>query len=1293
VLAAVLDRPRFLAGLCFLAVLVDGGRYLALEREKREYAARAAAQAAARVEAAQRRLDHILDVLTGLASRAATLPDAGAALASDRAAISRLFGSLEQLRRSAGRDAPALALHTLTPATIAWAGPLSDIRLIAGSGFDRVREVPVLGSVSTSLIVTSPVRNPSGTLIGVATAELAVAVHRNIRNGFLRDFDLLQGGDRGLEVRYLDPQEAVPPGPGRTLGSRSGTPIALVTASPPGLEEASRAAGRPFEKVLVVLVLLALLAWASPPGQRARWAAAAVVARLVLLALGPPFVPPASPILSPAVYSSALLVPPALGHGVLGDALGALLGSPLDFFLTTGLLLFLALLGAARAVGLPEAKPSLPRAAIGDLLCLAVLWATFTLLADTQANATLDTEAISLIPKSLAQCLLQLGLLFTLGAGVSILVAIQLRTALGSGRLLAMRLLLWIGLGAALASVRPSALAEIPIPMAVLAALLSISLGNFPDRLARWLRQSTPGGRAGAALVGTAVVASLLYPSLLMDEQRAGRAQIENDYAPKVLHQPQWRQWVLTETEQQIDALAVLKGALPSPRTADLAFAVWSRTELAAVGCSSAIEIQDAAGLVVSRFALNLPTLEAPWKMLPEAPEWSERKEPFSLASAERLVLHGERLLGDGTEARGGIQVYVGDDFWNLPFVTARDPYFELYRPSSGAGSREHNLGLVAWDPSRSVIFSSVEHAPSPDPELLQRLASLPPGQGFWTTLLVEQDPSTAYLFQDPRGNVYALFYPERSLGRLAADLVEAVSGLTLATLAGLLLLMLLRTLLGRDSLTFPALIGAVQGRFALRLFVAFLVIAVAPVGFLEGVVRGFVARRLDQESNDQAMERATFARKTVEDAFWFQRDESTGGKSVTDAALVWISTLVKGDLDLFQGGELLASSKRELYSSGLLSPWVPGSVYRSIALEGQASVLRTDTIGTFRYLVVSVPVRTRAGSEPWILSIPLALRQREMASVLEDLDRTIRLGLVLFLGAAAAVAHSMSRRISDPISALTRATRQVAEGDLEARVLPTSKDELSHLVESFNQMASDLERQRTDLEHSNRLAAWAEMARQVAHEVKNPLTPIQLSAEHLRRVYGDPSVDFRATLHSCTETILRQVRNLRGIVTEFSAYARPPASELGPVDLEPLLRASCERYMEALPPGIGVTLETQPAPPVRADARLLERAIVNLLENALQAVGEVGTIRVRLRHAREEARVVVEVEDSGPGIEPEVLGRVFEPFFSTKTSGSGLGLALVKKTVEDHGGGVSLVTRPGSTRVSIWLPVAPEAS
>src|SRR5262249_25874806 len=154
------------------------------------------------------------------------------------------------------------------------------------------------------------------------------------------------------------------------------------------------------------------------------------------------------------------------------------------------------------------------------------------------------------------------------------------------------------------------------------------------------------------------------------------------------------------------------------------------------------------------------------------------------------------------------------------------------------------------------------------------------------------------------------------------------------------------------------------------------------------------------------------------------------------------------------------------------------------------------------------------------------------------------------------------------------------------------------------------------------------------AHEVKNPLTPIQLSAEHLRRVFRDRGADFEATLEACTATILKQVRSLREIVTEFSAFARPPASELRPCDLGAIVRDMLAPYRLGLPPGVGLGLEVEPELPVaKVDQRLIERAVVNLIENALQAVGDRGQIAVRLGRSRQAPnRVELEVSDSGPG-------------------------------------------------------------
>jgi signal transduction histidine kinase len=183
--------------------------------------------------------------------------------------------------------------------------------------------------------------------------------------------------------------------------------------------------------------------------------------------------------------------------------------------------------------------------------------------------------------------------------------------------------------------------------------------------------------------------------------------------------------------------------------------------------------------------------------------------------------------------------------------------------------------------------------------------------------------------------------------------------------------------------------------------------------------------------------------------------------------------------------------------------------------------------------------------------------------------------------------------------------------------------------------------------------------------------------------------VDFRATLETCTESILQQVEKLREMVTEFSAFARPPVSAPEALDLVALVEGVVRPYARVAPPGVTLVVEGRhgQVPPVRAERRLVERAVVNLLENALQAVGDRGRITLNVGVSPDGRNVEVDVQDSGPGLDAEARARAFEPFFSTKTGGSGLGLALVRKIAEDHGGGASIDAEPGRTRARMWLP------
>ena len=281
-----------------------------------------------------------------------------------------------------------------------------------------------------------------------------------------------------------------------------------------------------------------------------------------------------------------------------------------------------------------------------------------------------------------------------------------------------------------------------------------------------------------------------------------------------------------------------------------------------------------------------------------------------------------------------------------------------------------------------------------------------------------------------------------------------------------------------------------------------------------------------------------------------------------------------------------------------------------------------------------------------------------------------------------------MAERIADPVNRLTRATRRIARGDLDARIAATSSDELRRLVEDFNSMAADLQRQRGELERTHRLEAWAEMARQVAHEIKNPLTPIQLNAEHLRRVHADRGEPLGPVLQECVATILAQVKLLRQIASEFSSFASSPTAKRR----ARRRRRAAARDRRSLSHGLGGRIQfdvelPRHLPPVYVDRTLIARALTNIVENALHAMPGAGTLDVS-RARRRPDRVRIRVSDTGVGMDAEALARAFEPYFSTKATGTGLGLPIAKRNVELSGGTISVTSeRDNGTTVEVDAP------
>src|SRR5690606_4457136 len=309
-------------------------------------------------------------------------------------------------------------------------------------------------------------------------------------------------------------------------------------------------------------------------------------------------------------------------------------------------------------------------------------------------------------------------------------------------------------------------------------------------------------------------------------------------------------------------------------------------------------------------------------------------------------------------------------------------------------------------------------------------------------------------------------------------------------------------------------------------------------------------------------------------------------------------------------------------------------------------------------------------------------VRQRELADLI--LFAAV-MGALLSLALSLAVGRALAR----PIALLRRAAGAVGAGRLGVRLPEDRPDEFGELFSSFNRMVRRLRKARTQEQRTARVLAWGEMARQVAHEIKNPLTPIKLSVQHLRRAHADGRPDFGEILNTNVEQILAEIDRLSEIARVFSRYGAPPeaAGPLEPVDVGAVIREALTlyragdarvEYRDSVEVGL---------PRARGRASELKEVILNLVENAHAALDGEGRVVVTARTVGQTVEIAV--SDNGPGIPAEFLPQIFEPHFSTRSSGTGLGLAIVRRLVESWGGSVAAESEPGQgTTVYVRMPV-----
>jgi signal transduction histidine kinase len=837
-----------------------------------------------------------------------------------------------------------------------------------------------------------------------------------------------------------------------------------------------------------------------------------------------------------------------------------------------------------------------------------------------------------------------------------------------------------------------------PAAPTLILAVVAVCAALLAGRYRTMLRHSSQAVRLFAAFAMLVLPSLLMYPSLVNAALDARRQLIELRYAPEVVNQRRDVRVRLVEALAQIDridAIADLVRAVDppdeGPPPSDAAFLIWSQTGLSTQRMTSSVELYNAEGSLVSRFALKLPDSPQPWT---EAScDWEVFEEVSPFFSEERLLLHaGRQQCVTGPDGRrhtaGSLVVDVTLDYNNLSFISAQNPYVALMRSSRSVPEprprADVEFTVYGW--SRRVLYTSAQTAqPLPEDVFQRAYASREP---FWVTVNRQSDVIDAYVMND-RGAIYLLSTVRQTgVGHLVS-LAELVTLIFVIFAVAMSLALVASFASVRIPISGRELMHEVRASFYRKLFLAFVAAAIVPVLALALVSRAYVAALMFADIESEATRTASLVSRVIEDVGTLQARTAPSQAVVDENIVVWLSRVIAQDVNIFEGADLLASSERNLFASGLLPTRTPGDAYRAILLEGRPSHVGRESAGGLEYIVAAAPVRVR--DHDAILTVPLTSRQQETEAQIQELDRRVLLAALLFIMLGAGIGYYMAERIADPVNRLMRATKRIARGDLDARVLATSSDELRQLVEAFNGMAVDLQRQRQELERTNRLAAWADMARQVAHDIKNPLTPIQLNAEHIRRVHSDRGQPLGHVVDESVGLILGQVRLLRQISSEFSSFAASPAPKLVDANLAELVAEVIDPYRPGLAGRILVEVDLGPSLPLlHIDRMLIGRALTNVIENALHAMPGTGSLTVIVEGAGEHA-VRIRVVDSGVGMDADALARIFEPYFSSRAIGTGLGLTIAKRNVEANGGTIEVESQPGlGTTATITLPVPP---
>ena len=394
-------------------------------------------------------------------------------------------------------------------------------------------------------------------------------------------------------------------------------------------------------------------------------------------------------------------------------------------------------------------------------------------------------------------------------------------------------------------------------------------------------------------------------------------------------------------------------------------------------------------------------------------------------------------------------------------------------------------------------------------------------------------------------------------------------------------------------------------------------------------------------------------------------------------------------DINLYGlDGNLLASSREQVFERNLLGKKMNPKVYQQLAYYNQPRYIHNEKIGELEYHSAYVPIYNDNNQPIAYLNLPYFTKQKALKKEIYTLVMVLVNIYVFLIILGTVTAVIVSNNITKPLRLIQNRLRQIGLNKRNEKIHYESHDEVGELISEYNRMVDELDDKALQLAQTERESAWREMAKQIAHEIKNPLTPMKLKVQYLKRAWDDEVSNFNERLQQFTKSMISQIDTLSGIATEFSNFAKMPKAKKEPVDIEQEIQGSISLFEDTH----DVVLEYESKIPelcqVSADKDQLSRVFNNLIKNAIQSIPSNKKGEIKLSTNCDNSSVYISIEDNGVGIPMEIRDKLFNPNFTTKSTGIGMGLAISKRIIEDFNGKIWYETELNKgTKFHIKIP------